>query len=81
MKDKERQVPIDRDVASAVQTYLLAERPESAASAWFLVAKGPTRGRPLTAAGLHAVFRYHRTRAGVPAGHPLDALMGEARAG
>ena len=35
-----------------------------------MVAKGATRGQPLTPAGLRTVFRYHRTRAGVPAGHP-----------
>jgi len=48
----------------------LVERPESEASELFLVAKGPHRGRPLTPAGLRTVFRYHRARAGVPAGHP-----------
>jgi len=68
--DKERRVPLDPDVASLVQTYLLVERPESEASELFLVAKGPHRGRPLTPAGLRTVFRYHRARAGVPAGHP-----------
>jgi integrase len=36
----------------------------------FVVAKGPHRGQPLTPAGLRRVFRYHRERAGVPAGHP-----------
>ncbi len=68
--DKERRVPLDPDVASLVQTYLLVERPESEASELFLVAKGPHRGRPLSPAGLRTVFRYHRARAGVPAGHP-----------
>lgn len=68
--DKERRVPIDTDVATAVQTYLLAERPETATTALFVVAKGPNRGQRLSAAGLRSVFRYHRNRAGVPAGHP-----------
>ena len=68
--DKERRVPIDVDVAGAIQTYLLAERPETASTALFVVAKGPNRGRPLTPAGLRTVFRYHRERAAVPAGHP-----------
>jgi site-specific recombinase XerD len=68
--DKERRVPIDHDVAGAIQTYLLAERPETDATALFVVAKGDSRGRPLTPAGLRTVFRYHRARAGVPAGHP-----------
>jgi integrase/recombinase XerD len=36
----------------------------------FVVAKGPSRGQPLTPAGLRTVFRYHRAAAGVPGGHP-----------
>jgi site-specific recombinase XerD len=67
---KERRVPLDVDVAGMIQTYLLVERPETAHTALFIVAKGPTRGRPLTPAGLRTVFRYHRAQAGVPAGHP-----------
>ena len=63
-------MPVDREVAALVQTYRLAERPETDVSALFVVAKGPTRGRPLTPAGLRSVFRYHRRRSGVPAGHP-----------
>jgi site-specific recombinase XerD len=68
--DKERRVPLDPDVAGLIQAYLLAERPQTDSRALFVVAKGPNRGQPLTAAGLRTVFRYHRTRAGVPAGHP-----------
>lgn len=68
--DKERRVPLDRQVAWLIQTYLLAERPETTSTALFVVAKGPNRGRPLTPAGLRTIFRYHRQRAGVPAGHP-----------
>jgi site-specific recombinase XerD len=67
---KERRVPLDVDVAGMIQTYLLAERPETDSTALFVVAKGPNRGCPLTPAGLRTVFRYHRARAGVPAGHP-----------
>lgn len=68
--DKERSVPIDTDVAGAIQTYLLAERPDTNVTALFVVAKGSNRGQQLTPAGLRTVFRYHRERAGVPAGHP-----------
>jgi site-specific recombinase XerD len=63
-------VPLDVDVAGVVQTYLLVERPETTTTRLFVVAKGPTRGQPLTAAGLRTVFRYHRGLAGVPHGHP-----------
>ncbi|HXZ74848.1 MAG TPA: tyrosine-type recombinase/integrase [Streptosporangiaceae bacterium] len=68
--DKERRVPLDPDVAGLIQSYLLAERPETASPMLFIVAKGPHRGQPLTAAGLRRVFRYHREASGVPAGHP-----------
>ena len=68
--DKERRVPIDVEVVGAIQTYLLAERPETDATALFVVAKGPTRGQPLTPAGLRTVFRYHRGKTGVVAGNP-----------
>jgi site-specific recombinase XerD len=68
--DKERRVPLDAEVGGLVQTYLLAERPETDAREVFVVAKGPHRGQPLTPGGLRTVFRYHRTRSGVQAGHP-----------
>jgi integrase/recombinase XerD len=67
---KERRVPLDVDVAGLIQAYLLAERPETDSTRLFVVAKGPHRGQPLTAAGLRTIFRYHRAKAGVPAGHP-----------
>src|SRR5664280_3077923 len=68
--DKERRVPMDADVAGAIQTYLLVERPLTDSPRLFVVAKGPHRGQPLSTAGLRTIFRYHRERAGVPAGHP-----------
>jgi integrase/recombinase XerD len=67
---KERRVPLDVDVAGVIQTYLLVERPATASARLFVVAKGPSRGQPLTPAGLRRVFRYHRGRAGVPDGRP-----------
>ena len=68
--DKERRVPLDTEVAGVVQAYLLAERPATSSPRLFVVAKGPHRGQPLTPAGLRTVFRYHRQRTGVAAGHP-----------
>lgn len=67
---KQRRVPLDADVASVIDVYLLAERPESDSEILFLVGKGPHRGGPLTAAGLRTVFRYHRGLTGVAGGHP-----------
>ena len=66
----ERRVPLDVDVAGVVQTYLLAERPETASTGLFIVAKGPTRGQRLTAAGVRRVFRYHRDLTGITAARP-----------
>ena len=67
---RERRTPVDGEVAGWVQTYLLAERPDTDVTALFVVAKGPHRGQRLTPAGLRTIFRYHRERAGVPAAHP-----------
>ena len=67
---KERRVPLDTEVAGVIQAYLLAERPVTSSARLFVVAKGPNRGQPLTPAGLRTVFRYHRQRTGVLAGHP-----------
>jgi site-specific recombinase XerD len=68
--DKERRVPLDTQVAGLIQTYLLVERPDTDTDVLFVVGKGPHRGQPLSAEGLRAIFRYHRQRAAVPAGHP-----------
>lgn len=67
---RERRAPVEAEVVGLVQTYLLAERPDTEAAALFVVAKGPHRGQRLTAAGLRTIFRYHRDRAEVPAAHP-----------
>lgn len=67
---KQRRVPLDADVASAIDVYLLAERPESDSARLFLVAKGTRRGQGLTPAGLRTIFRYHRELTGVTDGHP-----------
>lgn len=67
---RERRTPVDTTVAGWIQTYLLAERPATDDRALFVVAKGPNRGRRLSAAGLRTIFRYHRDRAGVDAAHP-----------
>jgi len=67
---KERRVPLDVDVAGVIQTYLLVERPETVSGRLFIVAKGPTRGEPLSLEGLRRVLRYHRELSGVAGGHP-----------
>lgn len=67
---KQRRVPLDADVASVIDVYLLAERPASESEVLFLVAKGPHRGQGLSPAGLRTIFRYHRELTGVTGGHP-----------
>ena len=42
--NRERRVPLDPDVGAVIQAYLLAERPETASTRMFIVAKGPTAG-------------------------------------
>lgn len=68
--NKQRRVPLDFDVAGVIQTYLLAERPDTTSDRLFIVAKGPTRGQPLSTAGLRRIFRYHRDISGVAGAHP-----------
>lgn len=68
--ERERRVPLDTDVASVIQVHLLTERPATASSRLFIVAKGPNRGQPLTPAGLRTIFRYHRGVSGIADGHP-----------
>lgn len=79
---KQRRVPLDTDLAAVIQQYLLGERPDTDSPVLFVVAKGPTRGRPLTAAGLRTIFRYHRKITGVGAGapHALRHTFGSALA-
>lgn len=79
---KQRRVPLDGELAAILNSYLLGERPDTDVAALFVVAKGPTRGQPLTPAGLRTIFRYHRQTAGVPAGapHALRHTFGTALA-
>ncbi|MFK5648040.1 tyrosine-type recombinase/integrase [Ornithinimicrobium sp. LYQ121] len=79
---KDRRVPLDEDLAAAINAYLLTERPDTPSPSLFVVAKGPTRGQPLTPAGLRTIFRYHRARSGAGAGapHALRHTFGTALA-
>ena len=63
--DRERLVPIDRVFFDEVAAYLRFERPRGCGSPeCFVVLRGPTRGGPVTEAGLRKVFRVHRARTG-----------------
>jgi integrase/recombinase XerC len=63
--NRERIVPVDAVFFAECVAYLREERPEGCAIAeCFVVLRGPTRGQPLTEAGLRKIFRVHRDRSG-----------------
>lgn len=62
---RERIVPIDRRFFVEVTDYLRRERPnDSVVGECFVVLRGPTRGQPMTEAGMRKIFRTHRDRTG-----------------
>jgi site-specific recombinase XerD len=62
---RERMVPIDRPFVAECAAYLRTERPTGCRTEeCFVVLHGPTRGRPLSEAGLRKIFRVHRERSG-----------------
>jgi len=59
--NKQRTVPIDRAFFTELGNYLRTERPSGCATPeCFVVLRGPTRGGPLTEAGMRRIFRTHR---------------------
>jgi integrase/recombinase XerC len=61
----ERTVPVDRAFFTELGNYLRTERPPGCATPeCFVVLRGPTRGGPLTEAGMRRIFRTHRARSG-----------------
>jgi site-specific recombinase XerD len=62
---KERVVPVDDVFFIECAAYVRAERPAGCRTPeCFVVLRGPTRGQPMTEAGLRKVFRTHRARSG-----------------
>lgn len=62
---RQRTVPVDRAFFAELVGYLRAERPGGLATeACFVVLRGPTRGQPLSEAGMRRVFRTHRNNSG-----------------
>ena len=63
--NKERTVPVDRAFFTELGNYLRTERPKGCATPeCFVVLRGPTRGGPLTEAGMRRIFRTHRASSG-----------------
>jgi site-specific recombinase XerD len=67
---KPRVLPVPADTLQVLQNYLSLERPLTNSSALFVCLKGRQRGRPMTAAGLRSLFRYHRFQSKVPHANP-----------
>lgn len=62
---RERVVPVDGAFFSELVAYLRAERPPGCRTPeCFVVLRGPTRGAPMTEAGMRKIFRTHRARSG-----------------
>jgi integrase/recombinase XerC len=62
---RERVVPAEASFFAECAAYLSTERPSGCATPeCFVVLRGPTRGSPLTEAGLRKIFRTHRARSG-----------------
>ncbi len=62
---RERVVPVDRAFFAELAAYLRSERPAGCRTPeCFVVLRGPTRGQPMTEAGMRKVFRVHRARSG-----------------
>ena len=69
--NKERVVPVERAFFTEVTAYLRTERPRGCATPeCFVVLRGPTKGAPLTEAGMRRIFRTHRARSGVNRARP-----------
>ena len=63
--NRERVLPVDGAFFIECAAYLRAERPAGCATPeCFVVLRGPTRGQPLTEAGLRKIFRVHRDTSG-----------------
>jgi site-specific recombinase XerD len=61
----QRLIPVSARFFAAVGDYLDRERPAVAHDRLFVVLRGPTRGRPLSAAGLDEIIDGVRTRTGL----------------
>ncbi len=62
---RERVVPVDGAFFAELVAYLRSERPLGCRTPeCFVVLRGPTRGAPMTEAGMRKIFRTHRERSG-----------------
>ena len=67
---KRRVLPLAAELVEVLQNYLRLERPLTNSPNLFVSLKGRRRGRPMTAAGLRRLFRYHRLTSETPRANP-----------
>jgi integrase/recombinase XerD len=67
---RQRVLPVKAETLRLLAVYLRTERPVTGSSSVFVALQGPTRGWPLTPAGLRTLFRYHRRTSQVPNANP-----------
>lgn len=63
--DKERIVPLPKNLVKVIIRYLRLERPKTDSQYLFVVLKGPRRGYSLTTSAIRKIFRYHREISGI----------------
>jgi site-specific recombinase XerD len=68
--NKRRVLPLAGELIEVLQNYLRLERPLTNSPNLFVSLKGRRRGRPMTAAGLRRLFRYHRLTSETPRANP-----------
>jgi site-specific recombinase XerD len=68
--NKERVLPLERNIIQTIRRYLCYERPAVSSSYLFLSLKGNRRGLAMTPAGLRSLFRHHRRSANVLQANP-----------
>jgi len=67
---KERLLPLPEELHTVLEKYLHLERPLTDSPALFVSLKGPSRGCPLSPAGLRSLFRHHRKVSAVLLANP-----------
>jgi integrase len=68
--NKVRWLPLTAETVQLLNHYLLLERPSNCGLPLFVVLKGRTRGKRMTAAGLRSLFRHHRRITDLPKANP-----------
>lgn len=68
--NQERVVPLPQDLLHALDNYVCLERPLTNSPALFVSLKGPSRGLPLSLAGLRSLFRHHRATSQISHANP-----------